>query len=395
MTDTPKARPLEGIRVLDLTTTIAGPYCSRLLADMGAAVIKVEGPEGDMTRERPPLREGASTSYGQLNAGKRSIALDLKQPAGQEAMRRLVADADILVENYRPGIMARFGLGYDALSQLNPRLIYCAISGYGQTGPSSTLAAYAPAIHAASGYELAHLAYQEGRLRPDNCGIYTADVLSGTYAFGAIMTAMVQRYTTGVGQMIDVSMLETMLGLTLTEVQLGQFPQPPSGKPLFGPVATSDGFIMPAIASERTFQNLARAVGREDWINDPRFRVYLDRRANWGALIDELELWTAKRTSVECQAAMDATGVPCSPYRRVADLFDDAQLAHRDAFAEVHDAGGTFRVVNPPFRMSAATTSVNNYVTGLGENTRDVLSEAGYGADAIDAMIQTGAARVG
>ena len=386
-------RPLENIQVLDLTTTIAGPYCSRLLADIGAAVIKIESPEGEISRDRPPLRQGASTSYGQLNAGKRSIALDLKSPGGKDILRRLVAGADVLVENFRPGVMARFGLGYEALRAINPRLIYCAISGYGQTGPSSSLAAYAPAIHASSGYELAHMDYQEGRVRPDNCGIYTADVLSGTFAFGAIMTAMVQRHATGEGQMIDVSMLETMLGLTLSEVQLAQFPQPKAAKPLFGPVATLDGFIMPAIASERTFQNLARAVGRQDWITDPRFEVYTNRRANWGELIDELEVWTATRTSAECQAAMDATGVPCSPYRTVKELFDDPQLAHREAFAEIHDAGGSFKVVNPPFRMSAAKVAVNGFVTGLGENTREVLLELGYGAAAADGLIASGAAR--
>ena len=151
---------LERLRVLDFTTTIAGPHCTRLLADLGAEVIKIEAPEGDMMRTRPPLRNGASTSFGQLNAGKKSIVLDLKTPPAVEAVRRLVATADVVVENFRPGVMRRFGLDYEALAPIKPELIYCAISGYGQTGPSSQLPAYAPVIHAASGYDLAHMAYQ-------------------------------------------------------------------------------------------------------------------------------------------------------------------------------------------------------------------------------------------
>src|SRR5437868_5929046 len=226
---------LERVRVLDFTTTIAGPHCTRLLADLGAEVIKVEAPDGDMMRSRQPLRNGASTSFGQLNTGKKSIVLDLKQPDAVAVARRLVAAADVVVENYRPGVMQRLGLDYVAVRPLKPDLIYCAISGYGQTGPSAGLPAYAPVIHAASGYDLAHLAYQGGDRRPDYCGIYIADVLTGSYAFGAIMTALYQRQATGEGQLIDVSMLESMLSLTLSEIQLAQFPITPPGRPFFGP----------------------------------------------------------------------------------------------------------------------------------------------------------------
>ena len=385
-------RPFADLRVLDFTTTIAGPYCARLLADAGADVVKIESPEGELTRHRPPLREGASTSYGQLNAGKRSLVLNLKEPGAVEIIRRLVANADVLVENFRPGVMARFGLGYPSLAALNPRLIYCAISGYGQTGPSSELAAYAPAIHAASGYDMAHLVYQEGRERPDNCGIYTADILSGTFAYGAIATALVQRHAAGQGQMIDVSMLEAMLNLTTTEVQVAQFPQPPSGKPLFSPVATANGYIMPAIASERTFQNLAKAAGREDWITDPRFAEYPTRRGNWGVLIEELEQWSRTLSTAECEAALNRHGVPCSAYRSVAEALADPQLAHRDALAEVFDAGGSFRVVNAPYRMSAGLTKVREFSADLGQHTREVLHDAGYSDAEIAALIAAGAA---
>lgn len=384
-------RPFADLRVLDFTTTVAGPYCARLLADAGADVIKIETLEGELTRHRPPLRNGSSTSFGQLNAGKRSLALNLKQAEAVAIVRRLISDTDVLVENFRPGVMARFGLDYAALSEINPKLIYCAISGYGQTGPSSTLAAYAPAIHAASGYDMAHLVYQEGRERPDNCGIYTADILSGSYAYGAIATALVQRHTSGRGQMIDVSMLEAMLNLTISEVQLAQFPQPPAGKPLFGPVATANGYIMPAIASERTFQNLARAAGREDWLTDPRFAEYPTRRENWGELIAELELWSTQRTTAECEAALNRHGVPCSAYRSVAEAMADPQIAHRQAMAEVVDAGGSFRVMNAPYRMSEAVTSVRDFSAGLGQHTVEVLRGAGFADAEIERLVASGA----
>src|SRR6476661_1989228 len=222
-----------GLRVLDFSTTIAGPHCTRMLADMGAEVIKVESVEGETMRTRPPVRNGFSSAFGQLNVGKKSLVLDLKSSDAVEIIRRLVASADILVENFRPGVMRRLHLDYGSLRELNPKLIYCSISGYGQTGPSAELPAYAPVIHAASGYDMAHLAYQQGRERPDYCGIYHADILTGVYAYGAIASALLQRQHTGQGQHIDVSMLESMLSLTQTEVQGAQFPIKPPQRPMF------------------------------------------------------------------------------------------------------------------------------------------------------------------
>jgi crotonobetainyl-CoA:carnitine CoA-transferase CaiB-like acyl-CoA transferase len=324
------------------------------------------------------LRNGASTSFGQLNAGKKSIVLNLKAPQAVDAARRLAATADVVVENFRPGVMRRFGLDYDALAEIKPQLVYCAISGYGQTGPSSQLPAYAPVIHAASGYDLAHMAYQGEERRPDYCGIYIADVLTGTYAFGAIMTALYQRQLTGRGQLIDVSMLESMLSLTLNEIQSAQFAVAPPGRPIFGPVATKDGYVNLSIASERTFQNLAIASGHPLWISDPRFAQYNNRRANWGELIDELELWSKGLTSQEVQSVFDRHGVPSSPYRTVKEAMTDPQLAHRQAFAEIRDAGGAFKALNPPFRFSATRAQAARHVAALGEDTETLLSELGY-----------------
>ena len=380
---------LDRVRVLDFTTTIAGPHCTRLLADLGAEVIKIEAPDGDMMRTRPPMRSGASTSFGQLNAGKKSLALDLKSPRGVEAVRRLVATADVVVENFRPGVMRRFGLDYDALRPIKPDLVYCAISGYGQTGPSAELPAYAPVIHASSGYDLAHMAYQGETRRPDYCGIYIADVLTGTYAFGAIMTALYQRQMTGEGQMIDVSMLESMLSLTLSEIQAAQFAVTPPGRPVFGPVATRDGYVNLSIASERTFQNLAAASGHPHWLTDPRFAEYANRRANWGELIDELERWSKELSTSEVQAIFDRHRVPSSPYRTVREAMADPQIAHRHSFAEVRDTGGTFLALNPPFHMSVATAAARPFVAALGEHTEKLLGEIGYTPAEIAALRKT------
>jgi CoA:oxalate CoA-transferase len=296
----------------------------------------------------------------------------------------------VLVENFRPGVMRGFGLDYPACAALRPDLIYCAISGYGQTGPSAGLPAYAPVIHAASGYDLAHLAHQQEPRRPDFCGIFIADVLTGTYAFGAIVAALYQRQATGEGQLIDVSMLESMLSLTLGEMQLAQFPIAPPGRPIFGPIATRDGYVNLSVASERTFRNLATACGRRDWLTDPRFSVYVERRANWGEFIEEVEVWSGARSSAEVQAVFDAHGVPASPYRTVKEAMADPQLAHRGAFAEIHDAGGSFRALNPPFRLSQASAAARPFVAALGEHSKTVLTELGYSEPEIGALVAAG-----
>jgi crotonobetainyl-CoA:carnitine CoA-transferase CaiB-like acyl-CoA transferase len=370
---------LAGLRVLDFSTTIAGPHCTRMLADMGAEVIKIESAEGETMRSRAPVRSGCSTAFGQLNAGKKSVVLDLKSPAGLEAVNKLIVGTDILVENFRPGVMQRLRLGYDDLAELNPRLIYCSISGYGQTGPSAVLPAYAPVIHAASGYDMAHLAYQPGRSRPDHCGIYHADVVTGTYAFGAIASALYQRERSGRGQHIDCSMLESMLTLTLNEIQWSQFEVAPTQRPMFSPVATSDGYLMIAIASEKSFQTLMGVIGRPDWVSHPSFAKYSDRRANWAALMDGVEAWSKPLSNAECLAALNQAGVPSSAYRTVAEALNDPQLAHRGALAEVADAGGTFKVLNLPFRMSEAKVGAGLRAAALGEHTDAVLAEVGLG----------------
>jgi crotonobetainyl-CoA:carnitine CoA-transferase CaiB-like acyl-CoA transferase len=379
-------KSFHGLRVLDFSTTIAGPHCARMLADMGAEVIKIESAEGETMRSRPPVRSGCSSAFGQLNVGKKSLVLDLKSPDAIEIVCRLVADTDILVENFRPGVMRRLKLDYASLQQLNHRLIYCSISGYGQTGPSAELPAYAPVIHAASGYDMAHLSYQPGRTRPDYCGIYHADVLTGVYAFGAISAALYQRHGNNKGQHIDVSMLESMLSLTLSELQWSQFEVRPTQRPMFGPVETADGYVMLAIASEKTFQSLIKVIGHPEWIADPRFLKYSDRRDHWADLMGGVETWSRALTTEKCVVELNDHGVPCSAYRTVAQALSDPQIAHRGALSEVEDGGGSFKVLNLPFRMSGACVAPGKRIATLGEHTRAYLKQTGLSEEEIAAF---------
>ncbi|WP_188062387.1 CaiB/BaiF CoA transferase family protein [Sphingobium sp. KCTC 72723] len=376
---------LDGVRVLDFTSVMAGPFATRMLADLGAEVIKVESLEGDQVRARPPKRDGYSAYFGTLNAGKQSIACNLKSPEILALIKQLVATCDVLVENFRPGVMARFGLDFAALAAINPRLIYCSISGYGQTGPKALHPAYAPVIHAASGFDMVNLRYQDGADRPATSGIFIADVLGGTHAFGAIQAALYQRERTGQGQHIDLSMLEAMVGMLVFETQEAQFPGD-ARRPLYTPLKTSDGFIMVAPTSPRNFEQLSDAVGHPEWRDDPRFLTNADRNANWATLLALTEEWTMERSAEEAEAILSRHGVPCARYREIGELLDDPQLAARGAFAQVHDGAGAFKVPNPPFRMSGSRVEARDHVARLGEDGATVLAGLGVSAEVVAAL---------
>ena len=339
-------------------------------------------------RSRPVQRNGAGTMFGQLNAGKRCIVLDLKKPEAIAAVKRLVQTVDIVLENYRPGVMKRLGLDYPELARVNPRLIYGAISGYGQTGPAAARPAYAPVIHASTGYDMAHLFYQQGRQRPDNCGIFVADYASGAYALAGILAALHQRHVTGRGQMVDVSMFETLIGMLLGEVNRAQFDFEMPSRPMYGPVEAKDGYVMLATASERTFQDMAAAAGRKDWLNDPRFEKYADRRMNWDQLVDELEQWSRRLTVKEVVAEFERQGVPCSPYHTVTEALKDPQVTHRGTLCTIEDSAGTYQSPAPPFRFSDSMLQSGPKVAGLGEHTEGVLKEAGLSDAEIAALMK-------
>src|SRR5437762_7765782 len=295
------AAPLDGVRVLDFSIMLAGPYCARLLADVGAEVIKIEPPEGDDMRLRSPLREGHSAYFGQLNAGKRSLALDLKNPDAINLIHQLIEKTDIVVENFRPGVMDRLGLGYDALRVINPQLIYCSISGYGQSGPAAERAAYAMIVHAESGFDRTLMNYAGDRDRPAAGAVFVADVLGGIFGFSAIQTALVQRARTGEGQRIDVALMDCMLNLLVYELQEAQFSEP-MPRPTYGPVRAKDGDILIAPVSARNFTALRDLTGLPQLLSDPRFASVPARGANWTAMMQVIEKWTVQHTMDECLA---------------------------------------------------------------------------------------------
>jgi crotonobetainyl-CoA:carnitine CoA-transferase CaiB-like acyl-CoA transferase len=382
--------PLAGVRVLDFSIMVAGPYCARLLADVGAEVIKIEPPEGDDMRLRTPLRDGHSTYFGQLNAGKRSLALDLKNADAIKLVHRMVTEADIVVENFRPGVMDRLGLSYEALRAINPRLIYCSISGYGQSGPAAERAAYAMIVHAESGFDTSLARYAGDRDRPAAGAIFVADILGGIFGFSAIQTAMVQRERTGKGQRVDVALMDCMLNLLVYELQEAQFPIH-APRPTYGPVRTRDGDILIAPVTPRNFTALCEVTGQQELASDPRFTSIPARGANWTAMMQVIEKWTERHTVTECITALDRAGVPCAEYRAPDAALTDDHLRQRGVFGTVSDGAGEFVGVNAPWKMSEADTPIGRHVPGVGAQRDDVLSGVlGLSADAIAALAASG-----
>ncbi len=367
-----KDKPLRGFKVIDFSAVFAGPICARMLLDCGAEVIKIEAPGiGDFTRGV----DGISRVYAHFNAGKKSIAIDLKLAAGRQLAKRLIAEADIVIENFRPGIMAKFGLDYASLKQERPDLVYCSISGFGQTGPHVNRAAYAPVVHAASGFDSVHTRAQaDGNERPANWEIMIADILTGSYAFGAIQTALLGRVRTGVGDHIDVSMMESMMTLIPAQIQAAQMTVPPPiGR--FCPVRTSDGFVMICIVSDKTMENLCAAINRPDLLQDPRF-VRGPRAANLKLLAEEIEQWSAVLNSRECEETLNLAEVPCGAYLQPLDLFDHPQVLERNSFTTLKDDKlGEFLIQNTPFLFRNADLTATGWVAALGEHTDAVLQE--------------------
>ncbi len=373
--DTPRlSRALEGLRVLDFSIMMAGPYCARMLADLGAEVIKIEPPEGDDMRLRAPLRDGASAYFGQLNAGKRSLALDLKHPGAITLVKELASQADVIIENFRPGVMDRLGIGPEALRAINPRLVYCAISGYGQSGPAAGRAAYAMIVHAASGFDRTLMRYAGDRDRPAHGAVFVADVLGAIFAFGAIQAALVQRARTGEGQVVDVALMDCMLNLLVYELQEAQFPVD-TPRPTYGPLRASDGDLLVAPITPRNFAALREVTGLAALREDPRFATLPGRNANWRAMMAVLETWTRERTVAQCVQALEAAGVPCASYQDPGDALHDPHLRARGLFASVVDSAGAFTGVNPPWQMSASASRLGEHVPAVGADTDAILRE--------------------
>jgi CoA:oxalate CoA-transferase len=382
--------PLSGVRVLDFSIVMAGPMCTRSLADAGAEVIKVESPEGDL-RIRPPFQEGMSTYFGSMNCGKQSIVLDLRNDDARAVATQLAAAADVLVENFRPGVMQRFGLDYETLAALNPRLVYCSISGYGQDGPSARTAAYAPVIHAASGFELAHAGYQESSDKPASSGVFHADVLGSIHATAAIYLALFDRERTGLGQHIDVALMDSMLAMLVPEVLDAQFPgQRPSRA--YRPMAASDGFIMIAVLTPRNLEALFAVTGFPEGHHSLESLMVPGSAWDMKVIDDHVEQWTRTRSVADCEEALSEAGIPHSRYRTLEEALADPQSVHRGVLATVGRDRGGFQVVNPPYRMSRAVVQAREPVPDLGADAEHVLRKVlGYSPDEVEALRRSGA----
>jgi crotonobetainyl-CoA:carnitine CoA-transferase CaiB-like acyl-CoA transferase len=384
-----KPRILEGIRVLDFTAVVAGPYCTRLMANLGADVLKIESREGELMRHTPPFRNGSSALFSQLNAGKRSLALDLKQPAAIALVKRLVPRYDVVVENFSPGVMARFGLDYPALAALRPGLVMCSISGFGQTGPHAHKPAFAPIVHAWSGYDAVTLGYQNESSQPLNRGLPVADNMAAVQAFGAIMAALYHRLAKGIGQYIDISMYDTLLASMQKDFQQMQYPEGRDRR--YGPLATRDGHVLVVLLTQRQFEQLADALDQPSLKSDPRFATTTTRLGNYAALMATIGEWCAGLSTAETVARLEAVGVPVSPYRDLASALDDPQLEHREMLTRVVDAAGPLTVPDSPFLFSATTAAVRPAVPGLGEHGLEVLrAELGFGDEASRELQENG-----
>jgi crotonobetainyl-CoA:carnitine CoA-transferase CaiB-like acyl-CoA transferase len=389
--------PLDGVRVLDLTRVLSGPHCTRMLCDLGAEVIKIEPPDGDLTRFATPRRHGLSSYFVQQNAGKRNISLDLGDPAGAAVLLELIEHADVLVENYRPGVMARLGLGPDEALARNPRLVYASISGYGQTGPWVHRRAYAPVVEAESGIIASQGDAREGGYAKDPHS--HADVYTALEAASAIMAALYQRERTGRGQTIDVSMAETMLyvnehlhdALWDGEDDPGWIRSFRPGDYLVLTVADGESLVVSGHPAERgTFELFLAAMDRLDLVDDARFADVATRLANFGALSDIIrDFATTVSDADEFERRFAEHRLAVGRVRKPAEIVDTEWGLARGVIVDVDDrAGGSVRVPDAPWTFGDA---IDVGVSGLpkyrGEDNRAVLTEVlGYDADRLDRL---------
>jgi CoA:oxalate CoA-transferase len=395
---------LSGLRVLDLTNVLAGPFCAYQMALMGAEVIKVETPEGgDLARQLgadPALsRDLMGASFIAQNAGKMSITLNLKAPRGRQAFEKLVQTADVVVENFRPGVMDRIGIGEAALRQRNPRLIYCAISGFGQTGPMKGAPAYDQIIQGLSG---AMSVTGDRATAPLRVGYPVADSVGGITAAFAIASALVRRERTGVGAFLDVSMLDSTMvtmGWILSNYLLCGVEPEPMGNDNFtaapsGAFRTADGLLNIAANKQEQFATLCRLIGRPDLADDPRFAGREARKKNRAALTVEIEKQLAARPAQEWEAILNEAGVPAGRVLSVPQALGLEQVKTRNLVRSIGRAQGLERdlaVAGPGFAVDGAPVASPAPPPRLGQQTRIILQSLGYGEAEITAMHSEGA----
>lgn len=390
---------LAGIRVLDLSRILTGPYCTMMLADLGADVVKVESPDsGDDTRGYgPPFINGESTYFMSVNRNKQSITLNLKHPEAQAVLLKLVREADVLLENFRPGTMERLGLGYERLAAENPGLVYCSISGFGQTGPYKDKPGY-DLLAQAMGGVMSVTGVADGP--PVKVGLSVADIGAGMFAAYAILAALRVRDQTGRGQQIETSLFDTMLAWHTYQATAyfatGALPRKiGSAHPSIVPyqaLQAADGYVIVAAANDGLFRKFCDVIGQPELKEDPRFRTNKDRVTNRAELIPILEERLRSDTMRRWSERLDEAGVPAGPIYDLGQTWADPQTAAREMIVEVdHPKAGRVKLPGIPFKLTDTPGRVRTAPPTLGEHTDSVLARLGYSAEQIAALRLAGA----
>ena len=379
-------RPLDDLFVVDLTRILSGPICTMLMADMGAEVIKVEPPPlGDDSRQwGPPFIGGISTYFLSVNRNKKSLGLNLKSKDGRAILHKLIERADVLLENFRPGVLDRLGFGYEAVTKLNPRTIYCSVSGFGQTGPYRDRPGYDVIAQGESGM-MDLTGYPEGP--PAKLGASLADIVAGLYAFNGICLALLARQKTGKGQHVDVSLLDGMVSTlayhALIYLSTGRSPtragtRHPSIVP-YECFQTKDGFVNIAVTNQKQWENFCEALGFPEIAHDDRFETMKARLSNYGILRPIIERVVSMMSRTEVIKAMSEVGIPAGPINTVGEILEDPHIHARQMVAELtHPQYGPLRVLGIPIKLSDTPGIVENAPPMFGEHNRDVLQKLGF-----------------
>jgi crotonobetainyl-CoA:carnitine CoA-transferase CaiB-like acyl-CoA transferase len=388
--------PFSNVRIIDFTRFLAGPFGTHQFALQGADVVKIESFEGDDTRtttiDKKLAAEKMSPGFMAVNPNKRSITLDLRKPEAIDLIKTLVKDADIVWENFRPGVMKKLGLDYAVLSQVNPKLIYCSVSGFGHSGPEQFTAAFDGKIQAMSGIMSLTGDPAGGPMR---VGVAICDLIGGMTAAFAVATALYQRTHTGQGQFVDVAMLDAMLNFlspqvaeyTVTNLKQRQFGnQSVSRKVTAHLFKAGSGDIMLAVLTEKQFERLLQTVGRADALTDPRFKDWFARAENEAALREILESGMASHTPAYWEAKLTEADVPCATVYAIDEIVHHAQLAHRTVLQQVESPAGRHTLVGSGFELAHDAGRINTPAPRLGQHTEEVLRQAGFSVDAIETL---------
>ncbi len=390
-------KPLAGLRVIDLTQAMAAPFCTMNLADMGADVIKVEPPGGEPTRQPGPAQKnGHSGTFMAVNRGKRSLTVDLRRPEGVEIVHRLARVSDVFVQNYRPGVAERLGVGWEQLRLVNPRLIYCAISGFGGTGPYAARGGYDLIAQGMSG--LISVTGEEGG-PPAKSGLPISDLAAGLFGAYGILSALEYRDRTGEGQLVDTSLLEAAMALTIWESAeywfTGEAPRALGSahraNAPYQALRASDGYFTVGANTDKLFAGLCRALGRLDLLEDARFASRASRITHRAPLIEAIEKTTPSRTRAEWLARIDAEGVPCGPINSVPEALSDPHALARGMVVDlVHPGAGEIKALGVPVKLSETPSAVDRAAPLVGEHTEAILGELRYAAADVERLRTAG-----